>query len=225
MRLADWAMLVCLVCGSITPAHASTVDVLSIDSGTKVISTKKKHGAAALRSPISFSETVPYGADAGTPFALGALKLTKKTFGKKVTILNLSVKGEAQGNSFSMDLAYQFRRGAGPGCTKSARACSRMIRITPLASGPVSVVSGDQLVTIQADGFVSELGGSAATLFLPTKKRGKRSPTSMLLQGSVVVSPILTDPAPVPVPATGLLLLGGMGAVGAMCRKRRKMTI
>jgi hypothetical protein len=211
MRLAISALLTGLVL-TVSPVAASTIAVSSVDSLTTVVSTKKKTNVA---SPLSFSATDPLAVGSTSPFILGQLTQTSKSFRNKTTTLNLAINGVAGSAPFVLNLIYQFTKGAPSGCGLPGNQCAKAVVITTVLASPISVKSGGFLYTIAADGFVEMLGGKINPFILPAKKNLTKT---FLLQGSVSVAQL--PPSPVPLPAGGLLLAGALGGIGLIRRRR-----
>ena len=98
-----------------------------------------------------------------------------------------------------------------------------MVTIASLVGSPLTITQGNSIFTLMIDGFVQALGGPIVTSFLTPELMTK----SLYLQASLSVTdlppppPPPPPPSPVPLPAGGLLLVGALGAIGALRRRKR----
>jgi hypothetical protein len=170
---------------------ASTIDITSVDGGSQF---------AGQTATVSDDTTL----------ILGSLTYTRpKTGPLSQTSASITVNGMAGGQAFSFTQMFNFAKST----TCGLRSCSRFIDIIPVLASPFTVQSGNSLFTLILDGFLEHPGSPILTQFFlrPGATR------TLLLQATILEEAI---PAPVPLPAGGLLLIGALGTL-AVARKRR----
>ena len=171
-------------------------------------------GSFASAATLNIDSVDGTGTFSGQPSAVtstGAVLLGTLTYarvrgsGTFQDSFEVTVNGTADGQAFSLTQLFNFAKATA--CGKPS--CTNFFAIIPSSATPLVITQGRTVFTIFVDGFVEAIGGPVMTQFrsLAGGSRG------LLLQGSVTI-------APIPVPASGLLLFGALRGVAAL-RKRR----
>lgn len=129
--------------------------------------------------------------------------------------LFVTLGGMAGSTLFSAVSSFRFAHDEtlnGAPCTIGTNPCGDIVKITALGSGSTSFIEGGKLYTLIIDGFVQTLGGAIVDTFMTFE----RDDTTLYLQARLI-----EEPAPVPLPAAGVMMLAGLGALGLLRRKRR----
>lgn len=175
--------------------------------------------SAATVNVTSYADVDRYEGDAVSQDGAGSFLLGTMIFKKakkNPNIFDMVVNAEIGGVVHQLVQEFTVTRG---GACKARKAlmsgCAKWITVSTTAV-PLVFTSGNMMYTLVLDGFVEELGDTVLTSFRAAKNR------SLFLQGSLAVTQLPPDdPAPVPLPAGGLLLLGALGSAAAV-RSRRK---
>lgn len=231
------------VVGSIAPVAASTVSVDPVSGlWTNPIYSRGTAGVTGFGTstiqwgrpaPWSFQSKYSFAAGSTvtstTPgaFLIGAYSHTNGTIYSTSariagTDLDLTVSGAINGQAFSFDNMFRFTHNetlnsANPCAAGGGTNCGDFVTIASLNTAPFTVTQGASVFTLLIDGFVSALNGPVITSFL--NPEGATKTLYLQARWQEVITNV--DPDPVPLPAAGLLLIGAVGAIGAVRRRRR----
>lgn len=240
-------LVVGIVCLFVTGASAVQAATLTINGttgtwGNSVTSSSPTYGrltgngtsslrwgvaasSQTTRSGYDFASTGPVTQTTAGSFLLGKYTHTNGTIWTSSTQLSRSdltvgVSGTANGQAFKLQSIYRVfhketQNAVGVCPSGTPRPCGDLITLKLLSGAPLVITQGNTIFTILIDGFVRSLGGPIVTNLL-TPENQKRS---LFLQASLQVSTI--PPPPIPLPAAGFVMLGALGALAAIRRRRR----
>lgn len=192
--------------------------------GTNQIRWGTAANANTTRSGYLFAKSGPITQVGAGSFLLGRFTHKNGTiWSNSVDLrhsdLSLNLSGTADGQAFTLSSAFRmFHRetqNGAPVCPAGGRPCGDLIGILGLSGAPLVITQGNTVFTIIIDGFVRKLGGKIVNHLITPENRKR----SLFLQASVQVT-TLPPPPPVPLPAAGWLLVGAVGALAALRRRR-----
>lgn len=179
-----------------------------------------------LKSKYAYKNTGPVTQTSSGSFLIGQFTHTNGTIWASSTQLrganlNLSLSGAADGQAFSLNSVFNFLHDETPNAATVCGAggtnpCGDQVNISLLSGAPLVITQGSTIFTILIDGFVRSLGGTVVSSFMTPEL----AQTPLYLQASLSISSVPQPPSSVPLPAGGLLLIGAIGVLGALRRRK-----
>lgn len=168
--------------------------------------------SAATVDVTSSGGTVPYtgnvlAQDTSGSFLLGQISFKKS---RNTQTLDVTVDLSVNGVVHSLAQTFSFARTA---TCAIVGGCNGFFDISTIASA-LTFTSGNTAYSFAIDGFVEHLGSTVMHRFLV---RGG-APRTLYLQASLTMSTV--PPSPVPLPAGGLLLVGALGSMAVVRRRK-----
>lgn len=178
---------------------------------------KKDH-----RSSYAFAGGAPITQTTAGSFLLGSYTHSNGTIATVSdsllsTVLNVNVAGTADGQAFSLMSSFLLNHNEtvnASACPAGTNPCGDLVTIASLVGGSSVITVGQTIFTLIIDGFVSTLGGPIVTSFLTAENAQQ----TLYLQGSLQIATVPLPP--VPLPAAGIAMIGALGALAMVRRKR-----
>ena len=174
---------------------------------------------AANQSSYTFDGAAPPAFDPVTsPFVIGTLTHDNRPIFRPwltSTELATTIEITFYGKSFTIDprffISHEETPNQPPCPDGSVTVCDDIVSLTSIVADEYKLTHKGHILTLTLSGF--EVNGMISDSFLTAE--GGTTPGHLVASFNI---------APIPLPAAGWLLLGGLGALGAAAARRRRKT-